>query len=243
MSGVLITVFVASIFGSLHCVGMCGSFVAFYTADHRGPAAGASESAAQAAADWAAHLAYNFGRLAVYAVLGAVAGSAGAALNLAGEGRGISQIAAVVCGGLIVVWGSMLLMQAAGARWAKWPVPYAVNRLLGAILTRLRRASPPVRAAALGVSSALLPCGWLYGFVVAAAGTGDVARGALVMGAFWLGTVPAMLGLGLGVHRLARAMGPRLGLLMPMMMVLMGLFTIAHRGFMGLATTSGGLGS
>jgi sulfite exporter TauE/SafE len=31
---------------------------------------------------------------------------------------------------------------------------------------------PEVRAAILGLGSALLPCGWLYAFVVTAAGTG-----------------------------------------------------------------------
>ena len=39
-----------------------------------------------------------------------------------------------------------------------------------------------------------LPCGWLWAFVVAAAGTGSALGGALVMAVFWLGTVPAMTG-------------------------------------------------
>ena len=31
MTGLLLTVFAASLVGSLHCVGMCGPFVAFYS--------------------------------------------------------------------------------------------------------------------------------------------------------------------------------------------------------------------
>ncbi|MBE7450024.1 MAG: sulfite exporter TauE/SafE family protein [Kofleriaceae bacterium] len=41
------------------------------------------------------------------------------------------------------------------------------------------------RAALLGLLSAALPCGWLWAFVVVAAGTGSPVGGALVMTAFW----------------------------------------------------------
>jgi hypothetical protein len=81
------------------------------------------------------------------------------------------------------------------------------------------------------MASTLLPCGWLYGFAVTAAGTGQAALGAAVMTAFWLGTVPAMVGVGLGVQKLARLVGPRLGIIMPAMLVIMGIFTIASRGY------------
>jgi sulfite exporter TauE/SafE len=38
----------------------------------------------------------------------------------------------------------------------------------------------------------LLPCGWLWAFVVSAAGTASPWAGAAVMTVFWLGTVPVM---------------------------------------------------
>ena len=49
--------------------------------------------------------------------------------------------------------------------------------------------------------------------------------------AFWLGTVPAMFGAGLGMQSLSRLVGPRLGVIMPALLVVMGIFTIANRGF------------
>jgi sulfite exporter TauE/SafE len=39
----------------------------------------------------------------------------------------------------------------------------------------------------------LLPCGWLYAFAAIAAASASAWVGALVMGAFWLGTVPAVV--------------------------------------------------
>ena len=230
MTELIVTVVVASLLGSLHCVGMCGGFVAFYASDHGGPVSGRSQ--------WAAHAAYNLGRLATYVTLGAVAGSIGAALNLAGEASGLAHLAAVVCGALIITWGALMLAQHAGARWARMPVPIWLNALFGRWLSAARGWPPFARAGVLGVSSALLPCGWLYGFAVSAAGTGSAASGATIMAAFWLGTVPALLGVGLGMRQMARALGPRLGLVMPTMLIVMGILTVAQRGGFSMGAPS-----
>ncbi len=61
---------------------------------------------------------------------------------------------------------------------------------------RLQKRPPVLRALLLGSASALLPCGFLYGFALAAAATGGAAKGAAVMAAFWLGNLPALLGFG-----------------------------------------------
>ncbi|MEL7370335.1 MAG: sulfite exporter TauE/SafE family protein [Myxococcota bacterium] len=220
MSELMITVAVASLVGSLHCVGMCGSFVAFYAAGRDGTDP----------SPWVGHIAYSAGRWLVYATMGALAGLVGSALNLASEASGIRQGAAFICGGLMVVTGMGLLATASGFRLIRIPLPLAVNAALGRILTIFRRAPTVVRGAVLGMSSTLLPCGWLYGFAVVAAGTGTPTMGAAVMTAFWLGTLPAMLSVGFGVQRVARIVGPRLGLLMPCMLIALGLVTVAQRG-------------
>src|SRR5918997_758736 len=49
----------------------------------------------------------------------------------------------------------------------------------------------------LGLSLSALPCGLLYGALVAAASAGSALAGALAMAAFALGTVPALVGVGL----------------------------------------------
>lgn len=44
----------------------------------------------------------------------------------------------------------------------------------------------------MGLLTVLLPCGWLYSFVFAAAATQSVYAGALVMWIFWLSTLPSL---------------------------------------------------
>lgn len=216
------TVFVGSLLGSLHCVGMCGGFAAFYAGTDGGSAKRGAKGLG------VPHAAYALGRGLVYTALGAVAGLVGAAVNLAGDTSGLSEVAALVAGSLIIGWGLVLLVQATGK--VRLPTPRWLDGLLSKILPRLMKTSPTQRALVLGISSALLPCGWLYGFAVTAAGTGRPDLGAFVMFAFWLGTVPAMLGVGLGVQRLAKLVGPRLPLVMPMLLLVLGVATLMNRG-------------
>ena len=218
---VLATVFVGSLLGSLHCVGMCGGLVAFYAG---------TDGAGRTQRPLLPHLAYNLGRLSTYLLLGAVAGAVAAAVNLAGSVSGLKETAAIVAGVVILVWGGALLVQAT-TRY-RLPTPRWLDALLGKVLPRLRAKPPVVRGLILGMSSTLLPCGWLYGFAVTAAGTGGAVSGALVMGAFWLGTVPALVGTGLGIQRVSRWVGPKLPVLMPAMLLVLGLVTITQRGMM-----------
>jgi sulfite exporter TauE/SafE len=214
---VFASVFAASLLGSLHCVGMCGGFVAFYS----------GSNGRQPSTQWS-HLTYNLGRLLTYAGLGVFAGFVGGALNLAGHWSGAGEIASLVAGTLIIAWGLVLLLQV--TTQLKLQTPRWLDRLLGQVLPRLQRRPPLVRALILGMSSTLLPCGWLYGFAVTAAGSGSALGGASIMGAFWLGTLPAMLGVGFGAHKLAKVIGPRLPVLMPVMLLVIGVATLSHRG-------------
>ncbi len=52
-----------------------------------------------------------------------------------------------------------------------------------------------LRASAIGLLTAILPCGWLFAFVIVAAGTAQPLFGALVMAVFALGSVPALAGM------------------------------------------------
>ena len=58
---------------------------------------------------------------------------------------------------------------------------------------RAMKLPPAWRGVPLGLATPLLPCGWLYAFAAIAAGSASMAAGALVMAAFWLGTVPALV--------------------------------------------------
>jgi len=93
-------------------------------------------------------------------------------------------------------------------------------------ITSRRAAS---RAWLVGVLTGLLPCGWLWAFVITAGGTADPVAGATVMAVFWLGTVPAMTGiLAFGGPIIAWARR-KLPVLTAGVMIALGLVTLATR--------------
>jgi sulfite exporter TauE/SafE len=215
-------VFVASLLGSAHCAGMCGAFVCFYAgADARASAWG--------------HLAYNSGRLASYLLLGAIAGALGAGVEQVGTGVGVSRAAATVAGVLMIVWGTVTLLVLRGV---KIPIPgpmASVQQWMASRLRDVRDFPPTVRALAVGLLTTLLPCGWLYAFVVTAAGTGSVQGALVVMTIFWAGTLPVMLALGVSVRRLAGPLRDRLPVISAVVIVLLGVVSLTGRARMDSA--------
>jgi sulfite exporter TauE/SafE len=95
-----------------------------------------------------------------------------------------------------------------------------------------------LRAGALGLASGLLPCGWLYAFVMTAAGTAHAVHGALAMTAFWLGTLPLLVGLGVGVQRLAGPLRAHLPKLTAVALVLVGVLAMTRHASAPLAGTA-----
>jgi sulfite exporter TauE/SafE len=77
--------------------------------------------------------------------------------------------------------------------------------------------------------TAFLPCGWLYAFAIVAAGSGSALWGAAIMIAFWLGTVPVLASLGIGVQTLTGAFGKRIPLVTAIAVVCLGMYTIVDR--------------
>jgi uncharacterized protein len=215
----LLGVLVASLVGSIHCAAMCGGFVCVY--------AGASR--ARGLDGLGAHLAYNGGRLVSYVGLGILAGAIGARVDDLGRFAGLNRSAAVLAGILMVAWALGILAASAGVRVPGTLAPEWAKRRLGGALLAVRDRPPVARAAVTGLLTTLLPCGWLYTFVVTAGGTGSALDGAGVMAAFWLGTVPVLIGLGLGAQRLLGPVARRLPLASAALVLVLGLLSIAGR--------------
>lgn len=184
----LAAAFAAGFFGSTHCFAMCGAIVLLF----EGPArAGALPR----------RLACNAGRMAFYVLLGSVAGASGALL-LAGFEHGLSLLR-VLAGALIVLLGLNLTLDWQALRFLE-----EAGALIWKRLAPLARRVLPVRsigtAAAAGFVWGALPCGLVYSAVALAATSGGGVSGGLVMLAFWLGTLPALLLAGASAGRLQR---------------------------------------
>jgi sulfite exporter TauE/SafE len=82
------------------------------------------------------------------------------------------------------------------------------------------------QAIGLGLIWGWLPCGLVYSVLLLAATTAEPTSGGLVMVAFGLGTMPAMIATGISASKLAQFMnGKRFGA--GLLIVLLGLATIA----------------
>lgn len=229
VAGTVLALLLAGLVGSAaHCAPMCGPFVL-----------------AQVSANWARLtpsqlcprqrlrqgmlLPYHLGRLSTYAVLGALA---------AGTGGAVARVPGLrMLPGVLLLIGAVMLLApvirrlapAVAGRWlpgdggASWFAPLA-ERARG-----IDRDTVP-GAYLFGVVLGFLPCGLLYAALAVSAGTQHPGMGALAMAAFWLGTTPALVTLGVlgqalgrGRDRLMQRAGLGLALLNALMLAAMGL--------------------
>jgi len=192
-------VLVSSLLGSVHCLAMCGPLAGLH---------GGARTLRLAAM-------HNLGRLATYVTLGALAGLVGRAIDLAGS-LGTIQRAATIVAAIAMIAMAIRMPRGGGAAFR-------------AGLVRIHTRRPAARAWLLGALTGLLPCGWLWAFAITAAGTGSVVGGAIVMAAFWLGTVPAMTGVLALLGPAIEAVRRRLPVVTPAVLVVLGLATLAVR--------------
>jgi sulfite exporter TauE/SafE len=229
LSGVL----AASLLGSLHCAGMCGPLAAIASA----PSAPVQVTREQTplrrhlAAELSLATIYNLGRLVAYAALGAIAGSLGRVLELGGALVGVQRVAAIVSGLVLILAGLIVAAQWFGLSKSTFSLPSGLTSKLTRIHATASRLPAAVRAAIIGLLSAALPCGWLYAFVTAAAGTAHPLDGALVMTAFWLGTVPVMTSVGVGLRRLAAPLRRHVPIATAIVMIVAGVACVGWRSW------------
>ena len=162
------------LFGSVHCIGMCGPLAFAIPAGNRG-------------GKWllvADKLLYNLGRTLSYTLLGLVMGLAGRQLWLMGLQQGIS----VVSGVLIILAASSRLFKISLLRGGHQDrfLGYFNKLMIKAIQNRWGHL-------ATGILNGFLPCGFVYLALVGAINTGSVWQSAQYMFWFGIGTLPLML--------------------------------------------------
>lgn len=182
----LITVFLAGLLGSTHCLAMCG-----------GIATALGATRATGARAWQPLL-YQLGRMTSYSIAGAIVGAIGAAAGFGFALSRWSEILRLATAFIVVIIGlDIALGKTTRAHWLRAPERAGASlwRRIAPAATRALPAGAHTRALALGLLWGWLPCGLVYSALVAAAVAGSAVRGSLVMIAFGLGTMPAMLGL------------------------------------------------
>lgn len=227
----LLAIVAASLLGSLHCVGMCGGFVATVAGTGR-PGDRRPSAPVGLTKTIRALLAYQGARGLAYALLGALAGLLGSGLEQAGALVGMQRVAGPLMG-LVLIGMAVLALR------PRAPEPLialgAGPRKLGA-LDRLRlyfarslRERGVWAGAAAGLLTALLPCGWLWAYVLVAAGTGSPSHGATLMAVFWLGSLPALFGVGLLAGEVGRRLGRHAPRITAGLLLALGLLSLAGK--------------
>lgn len=182
-----LALFLVGLLGGTHCIGMCGGIV------------GALSMGAPAR--WSMLLAYNTGRIFSYATAGAIAGALGAAsLGLEGPlpGRLILYFLAnvmLIALGLYLIGVSQALAFTERAGQHLW-------RHIQPLTRRFLPARTAAQAFSLGLLWGWLPCGLVYSALVSSLSAGSPERGAAMMLAFGLGTLPNLLLAGIILARL-----------------------------------------
>ena len=195
----LLSVFLVGLFGGLHCAGMCGGIVSVIGASAgrrpTGPAIAIPVVAREARSAWPVLLGYNVGRIASYAAAGALVGAVGSSAMLVRDLLPVQQFAFVAANLLLIAMGlyltgtlrSVAVLEVAGRRlWSA----------LHPLASRLLAADRVGRAVAAGLVWGWVPCGMVYGVLIAALVSGSALQGASLMLAFGLGTLPNLLALG-----------------------------------------------
>lgn len=181
----LLAVFLTGLLGGVHCLGMCGSIVGVFTAQ-----------LPQSGVRWTFHLAYSAGRMASYAVAGALVGLLGQAGLLFRDAVPVQHLLFALSSAMLIALGLYL----AGI----WGMVRRIEQLGGGLWRRIQPWTSrllPVntlpRAFGLGALWGWLPCGLVYSVLIAALASGSAGQGALTMLAFGLGTLPNLLAIGL----------------------------------------------
>lgn len=138
---------------------------------------------------------YHVGRLVAYGALGGVAGAFGAELDKTVGALGITWVSGFIVGIILILSGLLhVLPREFSSKYynlLRSSVPF-LSTAHSKIVT-ISSSHPKRTGLMLGISTSLLPCGWLYSFVILAGSMGGALQGIAVMSAFWAGTLPILI--------------------------------------------------
>ncbi len=212
----------AGLLSSLHCVGMCGPIVMGCVAPRpiQISLSGNTAIAVTKSSTITPHLLYNSGRVISYAMIGMAAGLIGSA----------ALLSPVLQSGFGIALGSLMIVMALLQMniYPKFFHREQKNSLPQRIFLSIKESKAFEAKFLIGFLTPLLPCGLLYGMAAQAAASSSPVTGAMEMGAFALGAVPALVVTGLlsgMIGAKIRKLGTTFAALL---IIVMGLLTIAR---------------
>ncbi|MDF1697981.1 MAG: sulfite exporter TauE/SafE family protein [Saprospiraceae bacterium] len=207
--------FTLGLFGSLHCLGMCGPLALAFCDNEQDNVPQRLMSG----------LSYNLGRTFTYAVIGLFFGLLGSFLVVVD----LQKILSVVLGVLLVI--SFLLSfdidQKINGITSVQKLYNGIRQSIARMYSKAKQYHPFV----LGAANGLLPCGLVYLALAGAIASGTLTNGMFFMAFFGLGTIPMMLALVLGFKFINPKIRFQFRKVLPYVTLFFGLFLI-YRGVM-----------
>ncbi len=171
----LASALILGLFGSLHCLGMCGPIAFMLPVDRKHPQKRFAQT-----------FIYHFGRLSAYAIIGLLFGLLGKSIQL----FGIQQQLSIAIGVLMILM--ILIPQRHLDRFkVSRPIYRLISKIRSALGKELKKRTPDTFLT-IGFLNGLLPCGLVYVAVLGAIAMASPWQGSLYMFLFGIGTIPLM---------------------------------------------------
>jgi uncharacterized protein len=207
--------FFSGLFGSLHCVAMCGPLVMALPL--------AKQSALLALLQ---RLLYQAGRILVYMLMGLLLGWIGSRFSILGLQQGVS----IVTGALLVGLALFHFSTKKNSSLSKWQLKLIspLSVWMGKVLIK------PYGGFFAGMLNGLIPCGMVYLALAGAVNTGSIMSGAYYMLYFGLGTTPLMLTASVAGVYLRKKVRVNFSSLLPYLTLCMGLWLVLRGAQLGI---------
>ena len=188
----LFSAFIIGLLGAGHCVAMCGGVSGMLLS---------AIPAEQSQRKWSLIVGYNLGRILSYAFIGGLVGFTG---SITTKNLGMPLSALRILSGVFLILLGLYL--------AQWFMLLAkveqAGKKLWQFISPLAKHFLPVnnkrKAFGLGAVWGWLPCGLVYSTLTWSLASGSFSQGALIMAAFGVGTLPALLTLSIGVFSIKK---------------------------------------
>lgn len=213
MSPEILTSFFVGLFGSFHCIGMCGPIaiaLPIPNSNNLNFVLG--------------RLLYNLGRIATYSFLGAVFGLLGSRLVISGFQQSIS----ITLGVTIVI--AVLIPAKYKAKISQHKLVQKITLPLKKGISDLFKQGTFSAMFLIGILNGFLPCGLVYVALAGAISSGDAISGTAVMILFGIGTFPTMFAatlfgkfINLNIRRKITKSIPALALVLGLLFIVRGM--------------------
>lgn len=213
--------FLIGVFGSFHCIGMCG------------PIALALPVQKNSRLNLiVGRLLYNIGRAITYAIIGLLFGLLGQSLSLAGFQQSVSIIAGILI--LLMVLLPSSISQKLYLLKPAYGFTNYLKKKFGVLLKKKSTASTFF----IGLLNGFLPCGLVYIAVAGAIASGSYFDGAVYMFVFGIGTLPIMLAVSLAGNFISLTIRKRINKLIPTFMIVLAFLFILRGMNLGIPYVS-----